>query len=76
MSNVEIDKLKKNKKRAEQVRRGGWLIHHLQNMSYHKIYTFKYYVVNDEVQSTFSQIVQQIGVIKEVVLAGISKLND
>ena len=45
-------------------------------MSYHKIYTFKYYVVNDEVQSTFSQIVEQIGVIKEVVLAGISKLND
>ena len=41
-------------KRKEQVRGGSWLIHHLQNMSYQKIYRFWYYVVNDEVSSTSS----------------------
>ena len=64
-------------KRKEQVfTRGSWLIHHLQNISHQKIYTFWYYVVNDEVPSTSSQIVGQIEVIQERVLPGISKLND
>ena len=65
------------RKRKEQVfRRGIWLIHHLKNMSYQQIYTFWYYVVNDEAPSTSSQIVEQIEVIQELVLQGISKLND
>ena len=64
-------------RRGEQVfRSGSWLIHHLQNMSHQKIYTFWYYAVDDEVPSTSSQIVEQIEVIEEVVLPGISKLND
>ena len=45
-------------------------------MSYQKIYTFRHYVVNDEVPSISSQIVEQIEVIQEVVLPGISKPND
>ena len=40
------------------------------------MYTFYYYVVNGEVPSTSSQIVEQIEVIQEVVLQRISKLND
>ena len=40
------------------------------------MYTFYYYVVNDEVPSTSSHIVEQIEVIQEVVLRRISKLND
>ena len=48
----------------------------LQNMSYQKIYTFWYYVVNGEVPSASSQIIEQIEVIQEVVLPGLSKLND
>ena len=44
-------------------------------MSHHKIYTFWYCVVNEEVPSTSSQIVEQIEFIQEVVLPGISKLN-
>ena len=64
-------------KRKEQVfRKRSWLIHHSQNMTYQKIYTSWYYVVSDEVPSTSSQIVEQIEVIQEVVLPGISKLND
>ena len=51
-------------------------MHHSQNMSYQKIYLFWYYVVNDEVTSNSSQIVEQIDVIQEAVLPGISKLND
>ena len=51
-------------------------MHHFQNMSYQKIYLFWYYVVNDEVTSNSSQIVEQIDVIQEAVLPGISKLND
>ena len=35
-------------------------------MSYQKIYTYLYYVANEEVPSTFSQIVEQIEVIQEV----------
>ena len=62
-------------KRKEQVRRGSWLIHHLQSMSYQKIYTFWYYVVHDEVPSTSPQILEQIEVI-QVVLPETSKLND
>ena len=59
-------------KRKEQVfRRGSWLIHHLQNMSYQKIYIFWYYVVSDEAPSTSSQIIQPIELIQEV-----SKLNE
>ena len=45
-------------------------------MSHKKIYTFLYCVVNDEVPSTSSQIVEQLEVIQEVVLPGISKLID
>ena len=45
-------------------------------MSYQEICTFWYYVDNNEVPSSSSQIVEQIEVIKEVVLLGISKLND
>ena len=60
-------------KNKEQVfRRGSWLIHHLQNMSHQKIYTFWYYPVNDEVPATSSQIVEQIEVIQEIALSGIS----
>ena len=64
-------------KRKEQViRKGSWLIHHLQNISYKKVYSFWYYVVNDEVSSTSSQIVEQVEAIQEVVLPGRSKLNE
>ena len=64
-------------KRKEQVfRKGSWLIHHLQNMSYQKIYAFWYYVISDKVPLSSSQIVDQIEVIQEVVLPGISTLND
>ena len=63
-------------KRKQHVFRRSWLIHHLQNMSYQEIYTFWNYVVNDELPSTSSQIVEQIEVFQEVVLPGISKLND
>ena len=64
-------------KRKEQVfRRGSWLIHHMQKMFHQKICTFWYCVVNDEVPSISSQIFEQIEVIQELVLPGISKLND
>ena len=52
------------------------MIHHSENMSYQKIYTFRYYAVNDEVPSNFSQIDEKIDVIQEVVLPEISKVND
>ena len=52
------------------------MIHHLQNIPHQKLYTFWNCVVNDEVPSTSSQIVEQIKVIKGVVLPGISKMND
>ena len=48
------------KRKKQVLRRESWLIHHLQNMSHQKIYTFWYYVVNDEVPSTSSQIVERI----------------
>ena len=88
MSNCEVDRLKMNnnevnkrrnawEKRKELVfRRGSCLIHHLQNISHQKVYTFWYCVVNDEVPSTSSQIFQQIEVIRGIVLPGISKMND
>ena len=88
MSNYEVDRLKMNnnevnkrknawEKRKELVfRRGSCLIHHLQNISHQKVYTFWYCVVNDEVPSTSSQVFQQIEVIRGVVLPGISKMND
>ena len=87
MSNDEVDKLKMNNnevdkkkhawgKRKELVsRRGSWLIHHLQNVSHKKVYTFWHCVVDDEVPSTSSQFVEQIEVIQGVVLPGISKIN-
>ena len=86
MSNDEIDKLKLNnkefdkkktpeKKRRELVFRS-WLIHHLQNISHQKVYTFWYCLVNDEEPSTSFQIIEQIEVIQGVVLTGISKTND
>ena len=55
MSKKAWGKIKK-----QVLRRESWLIHHLQNMSHQKIYTFWYYVVNDEVPSTSSQIVERI----------------
>ena len=45
-------------------------------MSHQKIYSFWLCVVNDEVLSTSSEIVEQIEVIQEVVLSGICKRND
>ena len=45
-------------------------------MSHQKIYTFWYYVVNDQVPSISSQIVEKIEDIQEVVLPGILKLNN
>ena len=63
-------------KRKEQVLwRGSWFIHHLQNMSHHKMYACWYCVVNEEVPSTSSQIFEQVEVIQEVVLPRISQLN-
>ena len=88
MSNDEVDKLKLNnnevdkKKNAWEIRKelvfrgGSWLMHHLQNISHQKVYTFWHCVVNNEVPSTSSQIVEQIEVIRGVVLPGISKMND
>ena len=74
---MKLTSKKARGKRKEQVfRRGSWLIHHLQNMSYQKIYTFRHYVVNNEVPSISSQIDEQIEVIQEVVLPGIFKPND
>ena len=48
----------------------------LQNISHQKVYTFWHCIVNDEVPSTSSQMVEQIEVIQGVVLPGISKMND
>ena len=45
-------------------------------MSHQTIYTFWYYVVNDQIPSTSSQIVEKIEDIQEVVLPGILKLNN
>ena len=74
---IKLTGKKSWEKRKEQVfRRGSRLIPDLQNMSYQKIYTFWYYVVNDEVPSTSSKIVEQIEVIQEVVLPDMSKLSD
>ena len=64
---MKLTSKKTEGKRKEQVfRRGSWLIHHLQNMSYQKIYASWYYVVNDEVPSTSPQIIGKIEVIQEV----------
>ena len=57
-------------------KRWSWLIHHFQNATHQKIYTFWNCVHNDEVPSTSSKIVEQIEIIQGVVLPGISKLND
>ena len=54
-------------------RRGNRLIHNLQDISHQKRYSD--IVFNDEV-TAFSQIVEQIEVIQENVLPGISKLDD
>ena len=43
-------------------------MHHLQNISHQKIYTFWYCDVNDEAPLTSSQIFEQIEVIQGVVL--------
>ena len=45
-------------------------------MSHQTIYTFWYYVVNDQVPSASSQIVEKIEDIQEVVLPGILELNN
>ena len=42
----------------------------------HQKYIFSYCTINDEVPSTSSQIVEQIKVILEVVLARMSDLNN
>ena len=70
-----ISKRAWGKRKEQALRWGSWFIHHFQNMSHHKIYTFWCCVVNEEVQPTSSQIVEQIEVIQEVVLSGICKLN-
>ena len=54
-------------------RRGNRLIHNLQDISHQKRYSD--IVFNDEV-TAFSQIIEQIEVIQENVLPGISKLDD
>ena len=87
MSNDEVDKLKlhndevdrqkslrENKRTGIQKRK--LIDTPFVKLSYQKIYSFWYYVVNDEVSSTFSQIVEQVEAIQEVVLLGRSKLND
>ena len=51
-------------------------MHHFQNISHQKIYTFWYCDVSDEAPLTSSQIFEQIEVIQGVVLPGKSKLND
>ena len=52
----------------------------LKNMSRQKLYRFwldiRYCVGNDKVPLTSSQIIEQIEVIREVILVRISKLND
>ena len=48
----------------------------LKNMSHYKKCTFWYYVVNEEVPLTSSQIVEQTEVIQEVILLRISNMND
>ena len=60
-------------KRKQVFRRGNRLIHNLQDISHQKRYSD--IVFNDEV-TAFSQIVEQIEVIQENVLPGISKLDD
>ena len=74
-SNDEIDKKKKLRKKKLVFRRRSWLIPIYQNISHQKIYTFWHFVVNEEVPSTSSQVVEQIQVIQEVVLPGAFKLN-
>ena len=64
------------KKKRTSIQKGRWLIHHLQNISHQKVYTFWYCFINDELPSTSSKIVKQIEVIQGVVLSGISKMND
>ena len=59
-------------KRKQVFRRGNRLIHNLQDISHQKRYSD--IVFNDEV-TAFSQIVEQIEVIQENVLPGISKLD-
>ena len=76
LNNDKLIRKKAWEKRKEQVfGRGSWLIHRLQNMSHHKIYTFWHCVFREGVPSTSSQIVEQIEVIQGVVLPGISRLN-
>ena len=54
------------RKRKEQIfRRGSWLVHHLQNMFYQRIYAFWYYVANNEVPSSSFQIVEQLSTRQE-----------
>ena len=53
-------------RRKEQVlRKGSYLIQHVQNMAYQKIYTFWYYVINDEIPSTFSQSFNKLRLFKK-----------
>ena len=66
MTNVEIDKLKLNNNEVDKKKNGwgkgieivfkrkSWLIHHLQNISHQKVYTFWHCVVNGEIPSTSS----------------------
>ena len=49
--------------------------HHFQNVFLQKVYTFWHCVINDEVPSTSSEIVEQIKIIQGIVLPGISKMK-
>ena len=73
LSNDEVDK-KKHLKKKKRTSIQWWLICHKQKISHQKIYTFWHCVINDEVLSNSSQIVEQI--IQGVVLPVIPKLND
>ena len=69
----EIKKTKLNDTPCESII--SVLILFLKNMSHQKIYAFWYRAVNYEIPSTYSQIVEQVKIIQEVVLPGISKLT-
>ena len=47
----------------------------MQNVSHQKVYIFWHGVINDEVPSTSSQIVEQITITQGIVLPGISKMK-
>ena len=87
MSNDEGDKLKLNSNEVDKKKNAwgktknyyseeevDW--YKICKIYHQKVYTFWHCVVNDEVPSASSQIVEQIEVIGGVVLPWISKMND